>query len=209
MSEFKDAGFLIRLAYQGMENMGIESSEVLNRIGMSYQQIQATDLRTPHSAQKLFWQAIEDVSNDPEIGLHLGEHLPVFRGQVIEYLFLSSPTFGDGLTRALNYQRLISDAVEASLEEDDKGAYLCNPGIVSSIHHLVVAVVSGAIKFFKYITEDVFQASEIHFDFAEPTLVDEYHRIFDCELKFGQPQTRIYFDKAVLDTPSCTLSLSY
>lgn len=202
MSEFKDAGFLIRLAYQGMENMGIEASEVLNRIGMSYQQIQAKDLRTPHSAQRVFWQAIEDVSQDPEIGLHLGEHLPVFRGQVIEYLFLSSPTFGDGLTRALNYQRLISDAVEAALQEDEKGAYLSNPGIASSIHHLVVAVVLGAIKFFKYITEDGFKAAEIHFDFPEPELVEEYHRVFDCELKFDQPQTRIYFDKAVLETPS-------
>ena len=75
MSEFKDAGFLIRLAYQGMESMGVDASEVLKRIGMSYQQIQAKDLRTPHSAQKLFWQAVQDVSNDPDIGLHLGENL--------------------------------------------------------------------------------------------------------------------------------------
>lgn len=203
MSEFKDAGFLIRLAYQGMENLGIDASEVLNRIGLSYQQIQAKDLRTPHSAQRLFWESIEKVSGDPEIGLHLGEHLPVFRGQVIEYLFLSSPTFGDGLTRALNYQRLISDAVQAALQEDETGAtYLSNPGLTSSIHHLIVAVVLGVIKFFKYITEDAFVPLVIHFDFPEPEQLDEYQRVFGCELKFSQKETRLYFSKDVLDTPS-------
>lgn len=202
MSEFKDAGFLIRLAYQGMENMGIDAATVLNRIGMSFQQIQAKDLRTPHSAQRLFWEAITEVSNDPDIGLHLGEHLPVFRGQVIEYLFLSSPTFGDGLTRALNYQRLISDAVQATLQEDDHGTYLCNPGLTSSIHHLLVAVVLGVMKFFKYITEDAFNAELICFDFPEPENIAEYQRVFGCELRFGEPETRMYFDEAVLATPS-------
>ncbi|MCG8314868.1 MAG: AraC family transcriptional regulator [Pseudomonadales bacterium] len=204
MSEFKDAGFLIRLAYQGMESMGVDASEVLKRIGMSYQQIQAKDLRTPHSAQKLFWQAVQDVSNDPDIGLHLGENLPVFRGQVIEYLFLSSPNFGEGLRRALNYQRLISDAVQATLHEGEGDAptYLANPGIATSIQHLIVCVVLGVLKFFRYITEDAFVAEKIHFACVSPQNVDEYERVFGCEILFEQPETRIYFTKAVLDTPS-------
>ena len=54
--------------------------------------------------------AAEEVSKDPDIGLHLGEHLPLYRGQVIEHLFISSENFGEGLKRALAYQRLISDA---------------------------------------------------------------------------------------------------
>lgn len=204
MSEFKDAGFLIRLAYQGMENMGIDAGEVLKRIGLSYQQIQAKDLRTPHSAQQVFWNAIEDISQDPDIGLHLGEHLPVFRGQVIEYLFLSSPSFGEGLKRALDYQRLISDAVQATLHVSDTDdiAYLSNPGISSSIKHLIVCVILGVLKFFDYVTEGAFKATSIHLDFQEPDNVAEYERVFGCELTFGQQENRIYFPKSVLDTPS-------
>ena len=158
MSELKDAGVLVRLAYQGMEAMGVDSAEVLKRIGLSYQQIQSKDLRTPHSAQKLFWSAMEDISGDADIGLHLGENLPVFRGQVIEYLFLSSPNFGEGLKRALNYQRLISDAVQATLhiEESNPEAYLSNPGL-AAIRHLLVCVMMGVLKFFRHITEEAFQ----------------------------------------------------
>ena len=54
-----------------------------------------TNARTPLSAQNAFWIAAQDVSNDPDIGLHLGEHLPLYRGQVIEHLFISSETFGE------------------------------------------------------------------------------------------------------------------
>ena len=202
MSELKDAGFLIRLAYQGMENMGINAADVLNRIGMSYQQIQQKDLRTPHSAQKLFWDAISDVSQDPDIGLHLGEKLPVFRGQVIEYLFLSSPNFGEGLKRALNYQRLISDAVHATLHVEGDVAYLSNPGITSSIHHLLVCVFMGVLKFFDYITEGGFKPQLIEFDFPEPNYVAEYKRVFACELRFGCCQNRLFFSPKVLEIPS-------
>lgn len=202
MSELKDAGFLIRLAYQGIENMGLDANEVLNRIGMSYGQIQEKDLRTPHSAQKLFWNAMEDITKDPDIGLHLGEHLPVFRGQVIEYLFLSSPTFGEGLKRALDYQRLISDAVQATLNDNGEQTYLANPGISSSIKHLIVCVVLGVLKFFSYVTENSFKPTVIHFDFPTPEDVAEYERVFGCALVFEQPENRIYFPKAILDTPS-------
>ena len=202
MSELKDAGFLIRLAYQGMENMGVNAADVLNRIGMSYQQIQKKDLRTPHSAQKLFWDAISEVSQDPDIGLHLGEHLPVFRGQVIEYLFLSSPTFGEGLQRALAYQRLISDAVHAKLHIEGDVACLSNPGISSSYHHLIVCVFLGVLKFFDYITEGAFKASRIELDFPEPDNRAEYERVFGCELAFGKAENRLYFPAAVLETPS-------
>src|SRR5690554_7011957 len=67
---------------------------------------------------------MEEVSEDPDIGLHLGEHMPVYKGQVLQYLFLSSPTFGEGLNRALNYQRLLSDASVASLDQSDDQAYI-------------------------------------------------------------------------------------
>ena len=202
MSELKDAGFLIRLAYQGMENMGINAADVLNRVGMSYQQIQKKDLRTPHSAQKMFWDAIGEVANDPDIGLHLGEHLPVFRGQVIEYLFLSSPTFGEGLQRALAYQRLISDAVHATLHVEGDRAILSNPGISSSIHHLIVCVVLGVLKFFDHITEGAFKPERVELDFPEPVNRAEYERVFGCELAFGKPENRICFPAEVLNTPS-------
>lgn len=204
MSELKDAGFMIRLAYQGMENMGIDSVQVLQRIGLSQAQIQSRDLRTPHSAQQLFWNAIAEVSQDPDIGLHLGEHLPVFRGQVIEYLFLSSQTFGEGLERALRYQRLISDAVAASLhvEKDAALAYLGYENRSSPNDQLAVIVMLSFTRFFHYLTEQKFRPERVEFKCAVPANLAEYQRVFGCPVLFAQPQHRLYFSQQLLELPS-------
>ena len=93
----KDSVMFIRLAYAGMQKLGVDADEVLKRCSLDSNQLADPHFRTPHTAQPYFWRVLEEVSGDPNIGLHLGEKVPPYRGHVIEYLFLSSPTFGEGL----------------------------------------------------------------------------------------------------------------
>ncbi|HAU16356.1 MAG TPA: AraC family transcriptional regulator, partial [Gammaproteobacteria bacterium] len=55
MGDFTDSGVLVRLAYQAMQDLGIDAAVVLQRIGLKHEQLDEKDLRTPHSAQNLFW----------------------------------------------------------------------------------------------------------------------------------------------------------
>ncbi len=125
MSQLTDASVVLRLGYQAIRRAGLPTEELLTKAGVALSQVEAND-RTPLSAQYAFWVAAEEVSRDPDIGLHLGEHLPLYRGQVIEHLFISSANFGEGLKRALAYQRLISDAFHATLVIEDDRCYLTN-----------------------------------------------------------------------------------
>ena len=126
MSQLTDASVVLRLGYQAIRRAGLPTEEILSKAGVALGQVDQ-NARTPLNAQFAFWVAAEEVSNDPDIGLHLGEHLPLYRGQVIEHLFISSENFGEGLKRALAYQRLISDAFHAKLIIDDDGrCYLTN-----------------------------------------------------------------------------------
>ncbi|HAG93189.1 MAG: AraC family transcriptional regulator [Pseudomonadales bacterium] len=202
MGDFTDSGVLVRLAYQAMQDLGIDAAVVLQRIGLKHEQLDEKDLRTPHSAQNLFWTVIEEVSNDPDIGLHLGEKIPVFKGQVLEYLFLSSETFGEGLKRALSYQRLLSDAVNATLEEDEIGLYVGNISFTGGFRHLTECVVIAVLKFFDYVTEGAFQPLEIHFEHAMGDNPQEYKRVFPCPVKFEQAGNRIYFTADSLNVAS-------
>jgi hypothetical protein len=96
MSERTDGAILLRFVYQAMRNAGLPAETVLMKAGIGLNQVEAR-ARTPSAAQNAFWQAVASVSDDPHIGLHLGEHLPLYRGQVLEYLFLSSSSFGGRL----------------------------------------------------------------------------------------------------------------
>ncbi|MEQ9510630.1 MAG: AraC family transcriptional regulator [Alloalcanivorax xenomutans] len=203
MAELTDSGVLLRMAYRAMVNAGIDADAVLAEVGVDRAILQVPDLRTPHDAQEWFWQAAEKVSKDPHIGLHLGQHMPVYKGQVLEYLFLSSPSFGEGLRRALNYQRLLSDAARAELmvEEGDR-AFLRQPFWGRRLAHLNECVMVGVIKFFRFVTDGAFEPLEIHFAHERHADPSEYERAFGCPVKFEMNSVGVYFDARLMALPS-------
>lgn len=204
MGQLTDASVILRFGYQAIRRAGLPTDEILTKAGVALNQVEA-NARTPLSAQHAFWVAAQEVSKDADIGLHLGEHLPLYRGQVIEHFFISSATFGEGLTRALAYQRLISDAFHASLVVQDGRCYLTNgeqqwsDSLVN--RHFSECAISGVLRFFKFITEGHFSLIFIDFNFTDGADDDEYFRIYGCPVSLGQKETRLYFDPAILDYP--------
>lgn len=199
MAERTDAPIVLRLAYQALLNAKIPVERVLAKAGVSLAQVDEGSARTPFEAQKAFWAAAQEVAGDPHIGLHLGEHMPVYRGQVIEYLFSSSPTFGEGLKRALAYQRLVSDAITSRLVIDGEQAYLQDLADSEEMRQFAECLVVGVIKFFKFVTDDKFSPLEVRFTHVEGAPLDEYRRIYGCPVTLGCGDNRLYFNRDVLD----------
>ncbi|MFE8071914.1 AraC family transcriptional regulator [Marinobacteraceae bacterium S3BR75-40.1] len=206
MQELRDAGVLFRLIYQAMKNTGIDTDEVFRRLGIDQSYLESTQLRTPHSAQVYFWQVLEDMTGDPDIGLHLGQKLPVYKGQVLEYLFLSSPNFGEGLRRALNYQRLLSDAANSDFVRDGDECYIVlNAASEETRHlsHLHEAFVQGLMTFFRSVTDGRFRPLKITFEHDKPPhRADEAEEVLGCPVEYGAEENRLYFSSEVLDYPS-------
>lgn len=203
VGQLTDASVVLRLGYQAIRRSGLPTEEILAKAGVALKQVE-TNHRTPLSAQHAFWLAAEEVSKDPDIGLHLGEYLPLYRGQVIEHLFISSENFGEGLKRALAYQRLISDAFHASLVIEEDRCYLTNgeQGIWADNlvnRHFSECALSGILRFFKFLTEGRFNPIYIDFNFSQGALDEEYFRVYECPVSLGQKETRLYFDPAILE----------
>lgn len=206
MSELTDGVIVLRMVYQAMLGAGVDAEAVLKRLGMVASQLDDTSLRTPHAGHMLFWRAVEEVTGDHNPGLLVGAHIPVFRGQVLEYLFLSSPTFGDGLKRAQKYQRLLSDAVESRLELTPTSCYLAFgsvDGDSSTVpRHTAECVVIGMIRFFEHITEGGFTPERIAFRYSHGAPSADYERVFGCPVELGASENRLYFNRLVLARPS-------
>lgn len=199
MAALTDSGTLVRMAYQGLVNLGVDADEVLRRCGLDPAQLYKPNLRTQFSAQPLFWQAAVDLSGDPCIGLHLGESMPVYKGQILEYLLLSSPTFGEGLKRVLSYQRLISDAMHGQIT-DSPTPFLTN---YFSKHkyltpHLAEAMVVSLIRFLQSVSDDKFKPTKICFTHDVLADITEYERVFQCPVEFNDKQFKLYFEPEIL-----------
>ncbi|MBK1852494.1 AraC family transcriptional regulator [Marinobacter sp. 1-4A] len=205
MQELRDAGVMLRLIYEAMKTKGIDTDLIFSRLGVDANYVYTEQLRTPHSAQMFFWQAVEEVSGDPDIGLHLGQVLPVYKGQVLEYLFLSSPTFGEGLRRAKNYQRLLSDAANTDFFIEGENAYMLLDTAsddVRRLRHFNECFVQGLITFFRSITDNQFYPSRIEFEHDRKEGREHVAEVLGCEVVFGADENRLYFPTSLLSHAS-------
>ncbi len=200
MAERTDAHIFLRLIYQALLNAGLPAEAILVKAGVALSRLEDSSLsRTPSHAQLAFWRAAEEMSGDSHIGLHLGEHMPLYRGQVLEYLLTSSPTFGEGLRRAMNFHRLLSDSLTGELVVEGDTCYLATITDRKASRHFTECLAAGMIRFFKFVTDGRFRAIAIHTEHSEGAPPAEYRRIYGCDVTLGCSEYRLYFNKDVLD----------
>ena len=194
-----DAGIFLWMTWQAIQAMGLDCQAIFASVGMDGE-APDTNQRRINSPQARFWQAAEAVSGDPDIGLHTAERMPPFRGQVLEYLFLSSPTFEEGLYRAVRYGRLLSDALDpgVSVEGDRVRLY----GFDHPVRHYLEAAVLVVVRFLEHVTDGDLQPKEIWLPHASGASDAEYRRVFGCPVRLGMEEGAILFGRALMARPS-------
>lgn len=201
----RDSEELLRLIYGALVAADIDLDAIDQILEFSCEQMSDPSRRSRHEWQVNFWHAVEQVSGDADIGIHLCPHLPLFRNSAIEYLFLSCRTFGQACRLALRYDRLVSDAFRGAIDiEDGQGVVRITGtnGSDSVLRHSEVCFVYGVIDFFAHMTQGAFVAQSVHLCCDPGPARDDYARIFACPVSFGAGKSEIRFDAALFDLES-------
>ncbi len=194
-----DAGIFLWMTYQAMQKMQLDTAAIFASVHLP-DQAPDKSIRRANSTQQRFWQAAEQISQDAYIGLHVGMQMPVFRGQVIEYLFLSSDTFGEGLARTIKYQAVLSNAFSLSLTQKDGIAKLT--GFDHPVRHYQDCAISLLTQFFKYMSEQKFQVQRIELPYPLELHAEEYEAVWHCPVQLGCHEGAIYFNADLLNLAS-------
>ncbi|NKI17743.1 AraC family transcriptional regulator [Spongiibacter sp. KMU-166] len=205
VSELSDSSFLVQLVYPAIKEMGLDVERIVNECKISPTLLQDRTARFPHAAQAQFWRVLETVSEDPNIGLHLANHVPVYRGQVLEYLFLSSPNFGEGLRRSQNYQRLVTDAMQFHLQTGEEYSRLMLDFVGEDLpeqRHRNECFLRFLQRYFEAVTDGAFAAHEVKFRHELVGDIAEYEAVFNCPVSFEQDEQCLVFASEILATPS-------
>lgn len=198
----RDSGQLLQLVHEAMVKAGLDVNAIYKRLGYNAEALPLREMRTPHELQAFFWETVEVVTRDPDIGLHLCPHMPVFRGEVMEYLMFSSPTFGEGLRRSLKYLRLVSDALNLRLVQDDKGtrAVLKSTAMEApQLRHSEILFAYQIIKFSQAVTETRYRPQAVRLRCSRRSSQAEYDAVFGCPVEFEFPESEIWFHPEALD----------
>lgn len=191
-----DAGVFLWLTYQALKTMNLDANRIFAEIKLP-DELPDRAIRRDNSTQKRFWKITEQVSQDPDIGLHVGENILPLRGEVFEYLFRSSATFGEGLQRALKYQKILSDAFTLELTVQDNHAILA--GFNHPVRHYLECGIGLFLKFLQYSSDQKFSPKEIWLSYTNGADLAEYQRVWGCPVRLGMTQGRIIFEAKLLD----------
>ncbi|WP_025470595.1 AraC family transcriptional regulator [Acinetobacter lactucae] len=194
-----DAGIFLWMTYQTMQQMGLDAASIFASVNLPNQPPDK-NVRRNNSTQERFWKAAEQISKDPDIGLHVGSQMPAFRGLVIEYLFLSSSTFGEGLQRALRYQALLTDVFDLKLTVKEDEAILS--GFEHPVRHYLECGIGIFLNFFKYITNNEFRPSQITLSYQQGASASAYQEAWNCPVILNKNQGAIIFPSALLNKTS-------
>ncbi len=198
----RDSGVLLQVVHEGMVKAGLDVNAIYSQLGYDAEKLPLRELRTPHQQQAFFWQTVEKITGDPDIGMHLCPHLPPYRGEILEYLLYSSPTLGEGVQRTTKYLRLVSDALNLRLVQDGQGARAVIQAAAldpEQARHTEICVLYVMIQLVRNITERQAGLRKVRLRCSRRAPQKEYEQLLGCPVEFGCEASEIWFDPTVLE----------
>src|SRR5262245_44751493 len=107
----------LRLFVEALQAIGVDWRAVLRRCDVDPAVLTDPEARIPQERFERIWIAAREVSGDPCIGLHAGEHVHPHAVNLLGYLLLSSATLGAGVRRVCRYQLVLTADPWIGVEE--------------------------------------------------------------------------------------------
>lgn len=192
----RDSAQLFRMVLQALRASGADVDAVIGRLGGAAA-LNAPDGRIAHALQQRFWEAVEAVTGDPDIGLHLCPFLPPYRGEILEYLMFSSQTLGEGAMRGLKYLRLVSDALRMQFATDAQTVrlrLLASALDTPQARHTEILVTHGTIRFVGDAADGQVRPRAVHLRWPPLAPEADYRAVFGCAVGFGGDTNLIEWD---------------
>lgn len=194
-----EAGFFAYMTYQTMLKAGLDVAGIFSSLGQ-FEAFGSPDFRSNANAHKYLWDAAQNSSGDALIGLHIGENMPVLRGHIMEYIFLSSSSFSEALHKASSYMALVSDVVSFQLKVGQQAELIGT--LQFPLRHFAEFVLAQVVAFFRHVTSGQFQLLELRLPYALVADAAEYQRVFGCPVFFDCADVAMVFDAGLLQWQS-------
>lgn len=145
-----------------------------------------------------------DSLEDECLGLHLGEQISLRVTAYVDSIMQYSDSLEESFENAVKYSRLISDALDCSLQKEDKYyavRFEENPNwkVQQSLakRQILDLTLLSCLKSLIAYTQHKYYPIRIHFESPKPRDINEYYRVFNCSLHFNKSQTEIFFERSI------------
>ncbi len=200
---------LRRLLYEALAALGFDPTDTYRRayagVALAAPLLEA---REEHDNAPRFWQALEGISGDVDIGLHLGEVMQPRPMDVVSYLLLAARDLRQGLQAFVRFQHILSGGFAARLEEQGDEARLVidlNYREVGSLRQQMECLAVLLTKMLASAGGEL-PLLGVEFRHRAPRKFAEHRRLLGVEPRFSRPHDVLILPRALLSRPSRSAS---
>ena len=193
---------LVRGLSELMETAGVPSAEFLRAAQLSPGALESTDARLPRSEILRLCELALDLAADPALGLHWGERITDHIFTPVSHLVAHAATLRQALESMLQFRRLITDENNFELHEDADRVEVRVHALPGASHRMrrfamemFIVSIHRLIRTFGAHSRPDY----VDFEYDAPPYLAEYTRIFGASVRFGQPHTRIAFERRLMN----------
>ncbi|GAA5315430.1 MAG: AraC family transcriptional regulator [Candidatus Pelagadaptatus aseana] len=188
-----------------MQSMGLDSEACLDNTGISQTMLSDPEAGITLEQEFQFYRNILTISDDPLIGLKLGE---IFRPEaygLYGYAILSAKTLRESLQLAAEMGTLNFSHYRFLIQEDNNKTYIAftpqyalPPDLIQIYSDRDIQAAITASQYLQGIAIKPRFVYLIHNDLSQLSAYQDY---FECPVILGHHQNELHFDRALLDTP--------
>ena len=182
-----------------LEQTGLDGDQLCAVVGLDRSRLGSSDARIERQDFRGLFDAAEELSGDPLIGLHAGE--AVAQRSLLTYLTMTQATVRDALYEQARFAHLAFDSLR--LEIVERPPYTCSEIDLGPMqtHHEIEYLTATWIRPLPEETEIGAHASEVRFAHPASGPPKEYERVLGCPVRFRQPVWSIAFTAEVMSQP--------
>ncbi len=185
---------------------GVAVDEVSRSIGLDITELATADRRVQGVLVERLWEEAEQRTQDPCLGLHMGESYHPGALDILGYVVMSCRTAGDALDRLARYAAILNDGLRVRVTRE-REMTLCRFDAVDGLdnyltrapRHPIEAMCSGLTVTMRHLTGRAIEPRDIAFRHDAPADLGEHRRVFGQDVQFGAVDNCVAFLTADLD----------
>jgi AraC-like DNA-binding protein len=179
----------------------VKLADVFAGAGITHGTLEQPGERVPIEQARTAWQTLEQLADEPLLGLKLSAQLEPGALDLLDYLVQSAGTLREACLAFCRYAPLMTDAGSIWLAEDREYARLHHhaEGALPNVSELIVG---GIVQRARSICGPSLAIRGIGFMHAARAPVAEYTELLGVTPTFEQPCDTVSFDRSALDAPT-------
>jgi len=184
-----------------LENYGFSQDRVAKISGINLYHLEQQDSRLPLDQYQALWKTALALTNNPALGLELGQILNTSKIGLVGHVVFNSDTMAEGLNEYIRLFSIVNEAISLTVETDNDYVYL--RFIHLSPEYYCTSDMERTMTLFLHRAKAIFDSNiqwkSADFQHAPPDYSDLYKKVFDCPLRFSQNFCQVVFDRKYLD----------